>query len=87
MKTNIITKWGNSRAIRLPRELADSLHMYDNTRVVLHKKPEGILITLAPTNTKHAVSDFSNFIIPTGRRTQENISQNIDALLYEKSDR
>jgi len=46
-----ITKWGNSYAIRLPKNLVDDMKLADESDLLLEKKENGFLIT-KPTKKK-----------------------------------
>ena len=43
-----IQKWGNSLAVRLPKEVATKLALYAGSRVEVHEGKAGILIRHSP---------------------------------------
>lgn len=80
--TTTIKKWGNSLAVRLPREIIKNLALREGSeiaireegaRIVLHKTPDA-----AKTLNKNA---WAHFVIPIKKR-KENISGKIDQILY-----
>lgn len=49
MKIVKAKKWGNSLAVRLPKEVVDGFHLADGTNIVLHMDPIRGLIALIPS--------------------------------------
>jgi len=78
----VIKKWGNSLAIRLPREVIRRMALREGSeitmreegvRLVLHRTPEP-----EKTLTKNAWRDF---VLPLKKR-KENVSGALDHILY-----
>jgi antitoxin MazE len=52
MDTAIITKWGNSHAIRIPVKIINALGIQCNDKVYLEAGDDKIIITKTPTPKK-----------------------------------
>jgi antitoxin MazE len=52
MNSTVITKWGNSHALRLPAKMVKSLGIESNDRVYLEASDDKIIITKSPTPKK-----------------------------------
>jgi antitoxin MazE len=52
MNSAIITKWGNSHALRLPAKMVKSLGIESNDRVYLEASDDKIIITKSPAPKK-----------------------------------
>ena len=52
MTSAVITKWGNSHALRLPSRLLKELDINCNDKVYLEASDDKIIITKAPTPKK-----------------------------------
>jgi antitoxin MazE len=52
MNSTVITKWGNSHALRLPAKMVKSLGIECNDRVYLEASDDKIIITKSPTPKK-----------------------------------
>lgn len=74
-----IKKWGNSLAVRIPQSLVDKLNLHDGNEVVLDLTDKGILLH-AEEDVK--ISDWQKFLIPMKNNKKENVSGNVDKILY-----
>jgi len=54
--TTTIAKWGNSLALRLPRNIAEDARMFEGTPVALHVEGERLVVT--PARPKYKLSDL-----------------------------
>ena len=52
MTTTVITKWGNSHALRIPSKMIKSLGIESNDKVYLEVDEDKIIITKAPVPQK-----------------------------------
>jgi len=52
MTTSVITKWGNSHALRIPSKIIRTLGIECNDRVYLETDEDKIIITKAPAPQK-----------------------------------
>ena len=52
MNTTVITKWGNSHALRIPSKIIKSLGIENNDKVYLEADEDKIIITKAPVPQK-----------------------------------
>mgnify|MGYP001597695078 CR=1 FL=1 len=76
-----IQKWGNSLAVRIPKELIRRLALKEGSGVVVREEREAIIIRPQRLTDK---DDWGRFVIPTKRR-KENVSGLLDALVYGAS--
>lgn len=85
--TTKIQKWGNSLAVRLPKEITKKLDFREGSQVVIHESGEQVVITPVRQNRgTHGMKDIRKFIIPSRRKKKEDISGKIDQILYGKPD-
>ena len=80
-----IQKWGNSLAVRIPKETAERLALSAGSKVILQENSKEILITKIE-DKKTRIKDWGRFVVPTKNKI-EAVSENIDAILYEKTHR
>lgn len=57
-----IKNWGNSLALRIPRDYAQNLHLTDGTSVELRLTPEGLL--LIPSPKKPSLDELLTGVTP-----------------------
>lgn len=80
--TTTIKKWGNSLAIRLPREIIRNLALREGSDVTIREENARIVIQKPLAETKRIGRDaWRQFVIPMKRR-KENISGTVDKILY-----
>jgi len=81
--TTKIQKWGNSLAVRLPKEIARKLTLQEGSEVVIREDQKHVIIERAPARSKITrKAAWKNFVIPT-RKKKENVSSVIDHILYD----
>lgn len=86
--TTKVKKWGNSLAIRLPKKIVDQYNLAENSEINFVARSdleikEQIVINIK--DKKVGLADWHKYIIPSPPGTpKENISENIDEILYGK---
>jgi antitoxin component of MazEF toxin-antitoxin module len=85
--TTKIQKWGNSLAVRLPKEVAQNLTLQEGSEVVIREGRKQVIIEQVPPRTKgvHKIM-WKDFVIPTDKE-KENVSGAIDHIVYGTSSR
>ena len=80
-----VQKWGNSFAVRIPRDLVRRLALKEGNDVVVRKEREAIVIQRQELRGGvKGRNDWSRFLIPV-KHKKENVSGAIDAILYGAS--
>ena len=83
--TTTIQKWGNSLAVRLPKEIIRQLALKQGSGVVVRHDKDAIIIQKhEQRNSQTGKNDWRHYLIPT-KRKKENIAGNIDTILYGAS--
>ena len=83
--TTKVKKWGNSFAVRIPKELVERLALKEGSGVVVREEREAIIIRRQePQAGAPGKNDWKRYLIPM-KRKKENISGAIDAIIYGKS--
>jgi antitoxin MazE len=86
MTTATVSKWGNSLAIRLPKEITTKFNLNNGKLLKLIPQKDSIELKVLPTKVqKHNKSDWSKYLIQTKSHKKQDISSNIDEFLYEKN--
>ena len=77
-----IQKWGNSLAVRIPKEIARRLAIREGSGVVVREDNDAIMIRkeAAPDRALRK-NDWKRYLIPTSRK-KENVSGVIDHIVY-----
>lgn len=85
--TTTIKKWGNSLAVRLPREIVRHLALREGSGVVMREERNAIVIRRwEPQASPVNKNDWKFYLVPGGRgRKKENVSGAIDRILYDAS--
>lgn len=85
--TTTIQKWGNSFAVRIPRELVRRLALRAGSGVIVCEERDAIMIRRQePRASPVGKNDWKRYLIPGGRgRRKENVSGRIDAMVYGAS--
>lgn len=65
IKTNL-AKWGNSLAVRLPKDIAEELHLSEGTPVEI--KVESGALTLRPATPRYRLADLLRGVTPEAMR-------------------
>lgn len=77
-----IQKWGNSLAVRLPKETARRLAIKQGTAVLVRESENAIIISKQDArNNRASKDDWTRYLISTHRK-KENVSKTIDTILY-----
>ena len=77
-----IQKWGNSLAVRLPKEIIRNLALKQGSGVMVrHDKDTIIIQRHEQRDSQIGKNDWKQYLIPT-KRKKENIAGNIDTILY-----
>ncbi len=56
--TRKLQKWGNSVAVRLPKEALDQLDLKEGQEVTVHVRQEGIVLSLQPDYRDITLADL-----------------------------
>jgi antitoxin MazE len=64
-----IAKWGNSLALRLPRNLAADAHLHEGTRVELRLEGEALIVR--PARPRYRLQDLLSQLKP--RNTHQEV--------------
>lgn len=83
MKTKI-QKWGNSYAVRLPKQVVVKLGLKQGTPVELEAGNGVVIVKRAPHPHPVTHQDWKQFLIPMKRKRKDNVSERIDEILYGK---
>ncbi len=82
MKHAKIQKWGNSLAMRIPKTLVKELNLREGSGVLIGRENGGIFVKRSDKITGTMMQIWKRFLIPTGKKRKEHISENIDHFLY-----
>lgn len=83
--TTTIQKWGNSLAVRIPKETARRLALKEGSGVVVREDRDMIVIRKQePQSHLIRKNDWKRFLIPL-KHKKENISGSIDRIVYGAS--
>ena len=77
-----IQRWGNSLAVRLPKELIRRLALKEGSRVLMRERLERIIIEPMRTQKTQSRDMWKSLLIPTDRK-KENVSERVDEILYD----
>ncbi len=67
--TTTVQKWGNSLAVRLPREMAEKFKLGEGTKVEIKPEGQGIVIKPAKKN-KYTLEELVAGITPENRHEE-----------------
>lgn len=80
--TTKIQKWGNSLAVRLPRDIARELRLREGSEVAVEKEQNRITIISVPPQHRTLRKDaWRMFLLPT-KNKKGNVSGRVDDILY-----
>ena len=80
-----IQKWGNSLAVRLPKEIIRHLALKQGSGVLVrHDKDTIIIRRQEPQEHPVGKNDWKRYLIPVSHK-KENVSRAIDTILYGAS--
>lgn len=77
-----VQKWGNSLGIRLPTTIAKNLRLKEGSTVLITQENKFVKIQEAKGQTRRD-TEWKTFLIPT-KKKRENVSGNVDTILYGK---
>lgn len=80
--TTKLKKWGNSLAVRLPRDMIRRLALREGSSIVVREHKNTIIIR-RPETHDHPVrkNDWKQYLIPINRK-KENVSSTVDHIVY-----
>lgn len=83
--TTKLKKWGNSLAVRLPKEMIRHLALREGSNIVVREYKNTIIIR-RPESQDRPIhrNDWKRYLIPINHK-KENISGRIDNILYGAS--
>jgi antitoxin component of MazEF toxin-antitoxin module len=80
-----IQKWGNSLAVRIPKEIAHRLALRPGSGVSVHEDRNAIIIrTQEPRERQAGKNDWVRYLIPI-KHKKEAVSRTVDHLVYGAS--
>ncbi|TSC80912.1 MAG: hypothetical protein G01um101429_37 [Parcubacteria group bacterium Gr01-1014_29] len=80
--TTKVQKWGNSLAVRIPKEMIQRLALKEGSDIVVHEDKAAIIIRRQkPQDRPIHKNDWRQYLIPISHK-KENISGAIDHILY-----
>ena len=83
--TTKVQKWGNSLAVRLPKEMVQHLALKEGSGVVVRHDRDAIIIRRqGPQGQPVGKNDWKRYLLPT-KHKRENVSGAIDTILYGAS--
>lgn len=82
MKHAKIRKWGNSLAVRIPKTLVKELDIKEGSGIFFGGDRNGITIRRVNPARGTVAGIWKQFLIPTGKKRKERVSENIDTILY-----
>lgn len=82
--TTKIQKWGNSLAVRLPKQLIIRLGLREGSEVMIDEREQAMVIkrVVLPEGMM-GKRGWKQFVIPTNNK-KENVSGKIDEILYSR---
>lgn len=73
MNTTTIQKWGNSYAVRIPKEAMTKLNLRSGNTVTIHESANGTALSIVPVKThKHTLSEMLSRITDDNRHGEIN---------------
>jgi len=81
--TTKLQKWGNSLAVRLPKDMTRHLSLKEGSSILVRQDRDAIIIRRQEPRDHHLIgkNDWKRYLIPT-KRKKENVSGTIDTILY-----
>jgi antitoxin MazE len=70
MKVTTIQKWGNSYAIRIPKETIDSLKLKMGQSVTLVESKDGKTLSLTPSKRDSSLKEMVSAVTPKNKHTE-----------------
>ncbi|MBI4225000.1 MAG: AbrB/MazE/SpoVT family DNA-binding domain-containing protein [Candidatus Sungbacteria bacterium] len=83
--TTKVQKWGNSLAVRIPKEMIRRLALREGSGIVVREHKDTIIIRRQERQDRFiSKNDWRQYLIPISRK-KENVSGAIDHILYGAS--
>jgi len=83
--TTKVQKWGNSLAVRIPKEMIQRLALKEGSGILVREDNNTIIICRRePQNHQIHKDDWKQYLISINRK-KENVSGAIDRILYGAS--
>lgn len=80
--TTKVQKWGNSLAVRIPKEMLQRLALKEGSGVAMREEKNAIIIRRQePQGHPVRKNDWKRYLIPMSHK-KENVSGTIDTILY-----
>lgn len=84
--TTKVQKWGNSIAVRVPREVARKLNFVEGQEVVWRAVGENAVLAPVRKSKKHiTTADWENYALPETKQEKEDVVTQIDQIVYGAS--
>lgn len=83
MKTKI-QRWGNSYAVRLPKQVVVKLGFQQGTPVEVEADDKALTVRKATEKNTVTIKDWKKYLIPMKKGNKDNVSERIDEILYGK---
>ncbi len=73
--TTTIQKWGNSYAVRIPKEVVMKLHLKEGQAVTIEAEADGRSLSVTPTtSSEQSLNEMVSLITPENRHTETDWS-------------
>ena len=82
-----IQKWGNSYAVRLPKQLVVELGLRVGSPVCIEQHEERVVVKPVVARDKVTMKDWKKYLIPMKTKRTVHASDRVDEILYGKTHR
>ena len=81
--TTKLQKWGNSLAVRLPKDMTRHLSLKEGSSILVSQDRDAIIIRRQEPQDHHLIgkNDWKHYLIPS-KHKKENVSGTIDTIVY-----
>jgi len=81
--TTKLKKWGNSLAVRLPKDMTRELALKEGSSILVRQEKDVIIIRRYELQGQHPIgkNDWKQYLIPA-KHKKEDVSGAIDTILY-----
>lgn len=86
MRTKI-QKWGNSYAVRLPKQIITHLGLRTGSPVVITEMDETVVVTKITGHDTITTKDWQSYLLPMKQGRKRNISGRVDEIVYGRTTR
>lgn len=85
MKRNI-KKWGNSLAVRIPKEIIEKYQLSENTEVQFLETEQRLVLKPLPKKKGNFRDIWQDYVLPwpKGKKKERDLSLRVDEILYGK---